>query len=85
MLTRNILLTTSFFPPPLVSASAYAAAQGLPALSGSVMGHYDAERLIQFYAALGGTIQPDHAIASLNSPLALIVRAVIVTASRALL
>ena len=61
------------------AASAYAAAKGLPALSGSVMrsqedkpsstsSHTKSERLVRFYSALGGSVQQNHAVASLNSP-----------------
>jgi ribosomal protein S18 acetylase RimI-like enzyme len=48
------------------SASAHAAARGLDALSGSVVG--GADRLIRFYTALGGSIEPNHAIASAGAP-----------------
>lgn len=62
------------------AASAYAAAKGLPALSGSVMrsreekasssssSRTSSERLVRFYSALGGSVQQNHAVASLNSP-----------------
>ena len=47
------------------SASAHAAVRGLPALSGSV---YGKPHLVRFYEALGGSMQPNHAIASSSAP-----------------
>jgi ribosomal protein S18 acetylase RimI-like enzyme len=48
------------------SASAHAAARGLPALSGTVFG--GRTDLVRYYARLGGTVQPDFAIAAAGAP-----------------